>query len=197
MSGFIFVRTLRGAALFVAGMVAAGTSISVAAPASPSATTYTRVTSCSGLNFHPISSGTDFAWDGGALYRDNTGEGYNGYFLCDPQLPDKARVTMVRFTVRDDAAVAQVRYCALYRQSITLSGANDPGQVLADAGGTGMEATPGYVRLSDSSIGHATIDHAHYAYYLQCQINFVVGKGDSRAQIIGADVTYRISSTNG
>jgi hypothetical protein len=197
MSGSIFLRTLRGVALFVAGMVAAGTSISVAAPTPAAATTHTRVTSCAGLDFHPITSDTSYDWDGGGVWRKpDSGDQRDGFFLCDPQLPDKAVVTRLRFTVVDDTLRAQVRFCALYRQAITVSGANDPAQLMANAGGTDMAGRPGVVRLNTSTIHRATIDHASYGYYLQCQINFQPGFA-AETQIIGADVTYRISSTNG
>lgn len=196
MSGSVFLRTLRGVVLFVAGMVAAGTSISIAAPVTPAAT-QTRVTSCSGLDFHPIASQTGFNWSGGGLYRTDTNGSHYGFFLCEPQLPNKATVTRVRFTVRDGDTVGQIRYCSLYRQGITTSSADDDSQIMADAGDTDMAGTPGYVRLSDSSIAHATVDHANYVYWLQCQINFSAGNSTSAVQIFGADVTYRISSTNG
>lgn len=64
---------------------------------------------------------------------------------------------------------------------------------------TGMSATPGTVRRSTSAISNATIDDASFAYWLQCQIIFGSGLTNTAGHngIIGADVTYRISSTNG
>mgnify|MGYP000199127570 CR=1 FL=1 len=54
-------------------------------------------------------------------------------------------------------------------------------------------------RLTSTAISHATIDEANFAYWLQCQIIFGTGLVNTAGHngIIGADVTYRISSTDG
>jgi hypothetical protein len=195
MSGSLFLRTLRGATLFAAGMLVAGTSISVAAPVRPAAT-QTRVSSCSGLNFHPIDSRTVYRWAGRMLWR--AGQGGDGWFLCDANLPNKAVVTRVRFTVKDGHDLQSLQYCALVRASLASASATP--QALGVVSPTGMAAEPGTVRKSDTSISHATIDNSTYSYWLQCQILWddrLIAPGDAYAAIVGADVTYTISSTNG
>jgi hypothetical protein len=56
----------------------------------------------------------------------------------------------------------------------------------------GQAATPGLIRLTDTSITSATIDNVKNAYYVQCDLNTPVGLG-----LYGASVTYKISSTKG
>jgi hypothetical protein len=189
----MFTRVLRPVTLLVAGMLLAQATLSVAAPTT-AATTYTRAVSCAGLDFHPIDSRTQYRWEGRLLYR--TTQGGDGWFLCDPNLPNKAKVTRVRFTVKDSTDLQSVTYCALSRGSLATSGSVD---VMADITGTGMAATPGVVRRSDTTISHATIDQTKYAYWLQCQIVWhpSLSSTAANAGIIGADVTYTISSTNG
>ena len=129
------------------------------------------------------------------LYRrSNAGD---GWFLCSAHLPHKAMVRRVRFTVKDTFDKIDVLYCALVRVPLSLTGQL---QVLAVMSSTGLAAEPGILRLSDTSIGFATVDNANYAYYLQCQIYFdpsLVAIGGAYARIIGADVTYTISAADG
>jgi hypothetical protein len=190
-------RVTRPALTFVACMLLAQATVSIAAnPAAPlTSVTYTRVTSCAGMNFHPINSATNYIFIDPMLSRWND-EG-DGWFLCDPHLPNKAVVTKVRFTVFDDLDRINIVYCGLVRTSLgTGSGG---AQAMAVVNATGMSATPGTVRPSTSAISNATIDEASFAYWLQCQIIFGTGLNNTAGHngIIGADVTYRISSTNG
>jgi hypothetical protein len=190
-------RLLRPVTLLAAGMLLSQATLSIAAPTTTAATTLTRMTNCASYDFRPIDSQTDFIWHNRTVYR-TTDEG-DGYFLCDADLPNKATVTKVRFTVRDVDDRINVRYCALVRQSLmTAESAN---HVMAVVSETGMTATPGVVRRSDTSISRATVDLEDYAYVLQCQIQFHADLFNYLKSpptgIIGAVVTYRISSTNG
>lgn len=183
-------------ALFVAPGVTA-----VSAPA-PAETTQMRVASCQGLNFHPITADTGYHYrnDRGVfLYRTDAGrsDDPDGFFLCDPALPHRAVVTTVQFTVYDGVETSEVRYCALYRAGLNATNADDGSQLMAQVGTTGMAQKPGVVRKTTSSIAHATIDNANWAYTLQCQIYFPSGTSTNGVGIYGASVTYQISSTNG
>jgi hypothetical protein len=187
-------RLLRPVALLAAALFVSHASLSVAAPAT-AATTLTRTTSCAAMNFHPVDSDTEFGFRRGQLLRYFTSG--SGYFLCDPGLPNKATVTRVRFTVVDKIEVAEVRYCALVRKSLAASAYDGEPQVMAQTSGTGVSSKPGAVRQTDSSISRATIDETSYGYWLQCQIYFPSSTSTDGVGIIGADVTYTISSTNG
>jgi hypothetical protein len=154
----------------------------------------TRVASCQGLNFHPIDSDTKYSYEGPELYLDDSPS--TGFFLCDPKLPDRAVVTRVQFTLRDENFVAQVRYCLLFRSGLTASTATTL-QVMAQVQPTGIGAAPGIVRRSTSSIAHAVVNNAAWAYALQCQINITDVTGVKLVGIYGGSVTYQISSANG
>jgi len=189
-------RVLRPVTLLAAAMLLSQATLSVATPTTTAATTLTRTVSCAGLNFHPIDSRTTYRWEGPMLYRFD-GQG-DGWFLCDPNLPNKAKVTRIRFTVRDVLNQIDVRYCGLVRSGLGTSGGAPVAMGVIE--NTGLAAAPGIVRRSDSSISYATIDQTAYAYWLQCQIHFgagLGGLGGPYGAIIGAEVTYRISSTNG
>lgn len=196
MSRSVVGRIAQSASLFIAGLLAASalSSNAVAAPASV-ASTLTRTTSCAAMNFYAVDTDTDFGFRKGVRVRYF--ENGSGYFLCDPNLPNKATVTKVRFTVVDGSDVAEMRYCALVRKSLSPGAFADDPQVLAEVRTTGMSAKPGAVRLTDSTISRATIDESTYGYWLQCQINFLDSNSTDGAGIIGADVTYKISSANG
>ena len=188
MSRSPIARLVRPAILLVAGMLLGQGALAVAAPSAPAATTQVRITSCAGMNFRPIDSATGYTWTGRRLERGNGGD---GWFLCDPQLPHRAVVTKVRFTVYDSSSLNEVRYCALVRHG--LAAANSEPVAIAGVAATGVGAEPGSIRLTDTSILTPTIDNGNFAYWLQCLIT----GGASLTGLIGADVTYRISSANG
>lgn len=195
MSDSILGRVLRPVTLLLAGMLLGQVTLSVATPTT-AATTRTRVASCSGLNFHPIHYQTTWRWDGHVLMRVT--DAGDGWFLCDPNLPNKAVVTRVRFTLQDDDRDINIRFCGLMRASLTSGSTSS--QALATVSETGLTARPGTVRRTDGSISRATIDQSRYSYWLQCQIVFnggLVRVEERHHGIIGADVTYKISSTNG
>jgi len=196
VSNELAFRVARPATMFFAGLLAASalTGNVAAAPAVVSST-LTRSVSCMGLNFHAIDGATVTTWVGTRLAPG--GRGGDGYVLCDPGLPNKAVVRKVEFTLYDNDTAAEVRYCALDRIGLTTSTANDPTQVLAQVVSTGLAETPGYVHLSTSAISHPTIDNVHDSYSLQCQLHLQAGHWNRESGIIGASVTYSISSTNG
>jgi hypothetical protein len=161
-----------------------------------------RATSCQGLNFHPNNSTTTYDWNnavGEYLYRTDGGQAndHDGYFLCDPGLPQRAVVTKVQFTLYDNAPHAEIRYCALYRTGLSAATADDAPQLMAVVPSTGMADLPGVVRKTTTSIAHPTIDNANWSYRLQCQINSDPSWASSYAGIYGAATTYRIDAANG
>ena len=202
MSGSLVGRVIRPMVLLVVGTIIAQTTVSIAAaPAPASGSTQTRSASCQAMNFHPIDRVTGFRIDGGTLlYRWETTtntETNAGSFVCDPQLPHRAVVTKVQFTLKDDSENARLQYCGLFRSSLRAGSAGTY-QALAQVSTTGMTERPGIVRQSDSIITHATVDTTDWAYWLQCRIEFLgflIGTGD--VGIYGAEVTYTISSANG
>ena len=62
--------------------------------------------------------------------------------------------------------------------------------VLASVPATGVAADPGPVRFATTSISYGRIDMSNYAYFLQCKLGTETG-------IVGADIQYTISATNG
>ena len=184
-------RIWRPELRFLAGAVLAATLIAPIANRDSAsiaeAASYTRSESCAGLSFYPIDSRDGYSSQGTERYLAYT-DGGNAYFLCDPGLPNGAVVTKVQFTVRDNDDFKDISNCALVRSGLTPATAATA-QVLA--GPMGTSATPGVVRLTDTSIAFATVNNASYAYYLQCRIDGnVLG-------IHGANVTYTITAAKG
>ena len=104
----------------------------------------TRTTSCMGLDFQPIDSRTDYSWDGRWRYR--TTNQPDGWFYCPADLPDRAVIKKVSFTLRDISVNQSIRFCSLARASLlaACSSATQP------AGG----ATP--AARSSSGVRRAT-----------------------------------------
>lgn len=196
MSQSFLGRALRPAILLAAGILIGQGAFAIAAPATPAATTQTRIASCSGFDLHPIDNRTTEAWDGRVKYRRNKDD--DGWFMCNPTLPHRAGVTKVLFTVKDGDNNIDLQYCGPMRIPLTTTG--EARAVGMATSGTGMANEPGILRASTTAITFATVDNGLFAYTLQCHIVFgyqLVEIGGGYAGIIGADVTYRISSTNG
>ncbi len=69
---------------------------------------------------------------------------------------------------------------------------------MADVPATGTVNAPGYVRQSDLSINVPTIDNSKYSYFLQCKFVLDPQAGAlDRLGLVGADVVYTITATNG
>ena len=107
------------------------------------------------------------------------------------ELPDRAVVTKVQFTLFDTDASQEVSFCNLARHSITASTAGNP-DVMASVAATGAAAKPGVVRRTDTSIAFATVHNASFSYQLECALGLGIDVG-----IYGANVTYTISAVNG
>ncbi len=192
----IIGRLVRPAILLAAGVLLGQGALAIAAPSAPAATTQTRIASCAGYNFHPINSSTTFIWTGRQLIR-TTDDG-DGWFMCHLDLPHRAVVTKVRFTVKDQNDRISLDYCGLVRTSLGTTG--ETTVVGLPILSTGLSGQPGTRRYTDSSIAGATVDNGAFAYSLQCRM--VLGAGlhniaNASFGIIGADVTYRISAANG
>jgi len=153
-------------------------------------TTYTRAVSCSGFGFLPITSTDTYQSSG----TQRTGS--DGYFVCPVDLPHKAVVTRVRFTLRDQHPSGGVDDCALVRGGLTVATAASA-QVMAKVPDTvGNETTnPGIQRMTDTTINFATVDNTNFHYYLQCFI--AAGGGQLLVGVYGADVTFKITAGNG
>ena len=185
--------TLVAVAILVGASLVQPVAAQFAGRAATPAALQTRVASCQGLNFHPIDNLTPYSYTGSELFQSHYGD---GFFLCDPKLPDRAVVTKVQFTLRDADFVGEVRYCALYRSGLTVANATTEG-VVATVPTTGYDVAPGIVRKSTSSIAFPVVDNASWAYYLQCQIHITDPTGYQLIGIYGADVVYQISAANG
>ena len=159
--------------------------------AAPHAVGQTRTTTCGAMAFKPIDSGTDFVGSGSGKYMYRSGPAFDSEFLCPLELPDRAVVTKVQFTLFDTDASQEVSFCNLVRNSITASTAGNP-DVMASVAATGAAAKPGVVRRTDTSIAFATIHNASFSYQLECALGLGIGVG-----IYGANVTYAISAANG
>src|SRR5262245_55599305 len=195
MSTSLIGRVLRPATLLVAGMLLGQVTIAVTTSPTSAATVQTRVSSCAGPSFHPLESSIRYQPNGRGITLHASAGGSDHLFACDPKLPHKAVVTKVRFTVSDYSEVMDVRDCSLLRAS--LGAAFAVPEVMGSVPTTGVTAEPEQIRMSDVTIRRATIDNALYGYWLQCDMH-VGGADDSGfVQIIGAVVTYTISSTNG
>lgn len=189
-------RAVRRAPVLLAGLgalVLVGAAITgpIAASTSPSASSsQTRSVSCHAYEFQPVDSAT------GSDYHDakriRAGTNGSGFFVCDPRLPDRAVVTKVQFSIWDGSGSSEVQYCGLYRSGLTSTSA-DTVQEMAAMPATGLAQAPGFARLTDTTIQHATVNTASYVYELQCNLPLA---GQSLG-LFGADVIYTISSANG
>jgi hypothetical protein len=177
----VFGGAVLGAAL-VAPVVAGDRS--EAAAVVPSAI-QTRYASCAGLHWYPVNSATEYESLGTA--RVSAG---GAMFFCDPDLPHRAVVTAVRFSVSDPSTVSQVQNCALGRHPLTVEGMGDI-EVMASVPPTGGPEQPLAVRLVDRTIDFATVNNNKYAYWLQCEATA------GSQLILGASVQYAIDTADG
>lgn len=188
-------RLVRPAVLVVAGMLLGQGALTVATPGTAPAATQTRIASCSAWDFRALDSATEYAWVDRRTYR--IGDSGDGWFACDADLPHRAVVTKVRFTGQDLHASAELEFCGLVRMALGTTG--DLQGMAFPIVRSGMDDRPGTIRRTDDSIEFATVDNGRFAYSLQCHISLEAGAGTagSVVSIIGADVTYTISSANG
>jgi len=117
------------------------------------------------------------------------------------QRPRRARA--IRSSRQEDQASArasqgleQPAYCALHRSGLAADHADSQTLGLVSPTGVGNARV---ARRSDSSISRATIDNSAYRYWFQCERTFLDGVEvvGPQAAIVRAEVTYKISSTNG
>jgi hypothetical protein len=169
------------------------TARAAATAASSAATTQTRSVSCNAYQFVPVdtNTGSDYI----TTLRIRTGEVGSGFFICNPTLPTRAVVQKVQFSVLDKVAGSQVSLCGMYRAGLSTAKAAQSYQELASFPSTGEAQTPGFLRLTDTTIQNATIDNSNFSYWLQCNLDPDGAKGSTG--IYGADVIYTISNING
>ncbi len=147
-------------------------------------TTYTRAVSCHGTSFLPLSSDS-YSVQGARRVTLS-----DGVFACDAALPHKAVVTRVRFTLFDNST-GSVHDCFLLRTGL------DPAKAQAFDVLASVPETSNSInaqRLADTSIAFATIDNMQFVYRLQC---FITAGGAEEEGIFGADITYKITASNG
>jgi len=154
-------------------------------PAPTSAvTTYARSWSCQGADFLPVESGILYGTDSTSSLRWGSGE-----FQCDADIPNKATVTKVRFTVLNNGGMhGKIYYCYLGRTHLEPASVGSIDYLAT----VGSPTSAGAQRLVNNSPLLATIDRSKYAYFLRCSIS-----GTSDEGIYGADVTYTITAANG
>src|SRR5262245_21382284 len=155
MSKTTIGRAVRPALLLVAGMLLGQGALALAASPVPAATVQTRVSSCAGFGFRPINSETGYNWDNREVYRrSNKGD---GWFMCPVDLPHRAVVTRVRFTISDTSEYVGFEYCGLVRSALAPTGTI---QVVGLAlSGISTDAQPGTKRYGTTAIHHATVDN--------------------------------------
>ena len=117
-----------------------------------------------------------------------------GWYGCHLDLPQKATVIRVRFSLYDKSATAQVDYCAMWRSPLAIGAVHAP-EAVAEVTETGYAPKPGNVRKVDADIDHPVIDNLNYVYRLQCEI--ADGNSTKHTGIYGADVTYTIDPAYG
>jgi len=144
--------------------------------------------SCPSTGWVPMDSTTDYSIEN--VHRMVNSPNGSGYMACVPDLPDRAVVTKVQFSINDVSIVSELRYCALLRQDLTVAGF-DQYQEVAQIDPTGPAATPGALRRADSSIQNARVDQGRYGYWLQCQFHY--GQNalfDPGIALFGATISY-------
>jgi hypothetical protein len=180
---FIFTfGCLAGLLVMPTAQAATGSSVGKAA-------VQTRAVSCHGYDFVGLDGGSaqNAAFDG----VGRTGWGWYG---CHLDLPNRATITRVRFSVYDKSTTASVDYCSLWRSPLMATAAHQA-QSMADVTETGYPQKPGNIRKTDSTIAHPVIDNLNYVYRLQCEI--ADGDAIKHTGIYGADVMYTIDLANG
>ena len=183
-----------GRTVLLAAIVVIVATLTTSSTATVSSATYSfRAASCHGFTFFPNRSyQLDYNWIGSARVAGTLG---SSLMICDPNLPHKAIVTKVQFTLKDYSFAGDVRNCALVRSSLDPISAGGL-EVLASVPATSYGAAPGIVRLTTSTISYATVDLVNHAYYVQCELRVdQIPTGD--VGIFGVDVIYKITAGNG
>jgi hypothetical protein len=148
-----------------------------------------RAVSCHAFDFFPLTSAN--------AYRQNAAERYpvaQDFMTCAPDLPHKAIVTKVQFTINDASDTGKIQNCALCAtpssRRVQTCFRRWPPYLRPF-----FIETLGIQRLSTSAFSSATIDNTRFAYFLQCQ--FLVGAASSQTSILGATVNFNITAGNG
>ena len=181
-------------AALIALLVPAAVDVAASGSRTPLATVQTRSASCAGVNFYPPDNDTGYGMIGTG--RVLTDYGTSRTFTCAIGLPTGAVVTSVQLTLQvPPPGSSGTRKCGLER--VGLSASNAPqAVVMGRVANSDTLAHPGLVRLTDSTISHATVDNRRYAYYVQCQLYADLGF-PSYGRIYAADVIYTISAAKG
>jgi hypothetical protein len=148
------------------------------------ATTFTRVASCNGFGFMPLSSTSGYTSN---QTRRTVGANPDIH-TCALDLPHGARVKAVRFTLHDEAPAGHIG-CALRRNH--LSPPDLAAESLASVAGTTDAGTPGTVVRSDSSIDFPVVNNQKFSYWAECSMN------NPGVGVLGVSVTYTITAAKG
>lgn len=162
------------------------------------ATVYTRSVSCGANDFFPTFNTSYYTLtpDDGVVFRG--ADSNPTEFVCNPQLPNGAKVTRVDFTIRDASTSGSVSKCGLYRASLAAVTAG-AAQAMAHVADTTDAGAPGTVRRSTTAIANASVQNANYTYLMRCQVDLagIPISGLPDIGIFGADVIYAITPANG
>jgi hypothetical protein len=184
----VLVLSVSVASAFAAGAAAGSHTAGAARLAT---TSQSRSVSCSGLEFNALDTAT------GADYfnakRIRAGTGGSGFFTCNPDIPNRAVVTKVQFSIWDGSGSSEMKYCGLYRSGLETATASENVQELASVPATGIDRAPGFARLTDTSIQNAIINTNKYVYWFQCNIP----QAGQSLGLYGANAIYTITSVNG
>jgi hypothetical protein len=148
------------------------------------ATTLTRVASCNGFGFMPLTSTNGYTSN---ATRRTVGASPDIH-TCALDLPNGGRVKAVRFTLHDEAPAGHVG-CALRRNH--LSPPDLGAESLASVAGTTETGTPGTVVRSDSSIDFPVVKNQKFSYWAECFMN------NPGVGVVGVSVTYTITAAKG
>lgn len=172
-----FASSLRSIVLVSVGVVVGSLvvqgTVAREAPAADPAATSTRWLSCVGMGFFPHDSSVPYG-SNAAFYRDGPG----GYYHCAIQVPDRATITQVRFTVFDTRDTGPTGPGYLGR--VRLDGTSAQPTALSNLLSTTAAGTPGRKVLTDSTITNGLVDNQRYAYWLECYIpSVLLATGDA------------------
>jgi len=144
----------------------------------------TRVASCNGFGFMPLSSTNGYTSN---ATRRTVGAAPDIH-TCALSLPQAATITGVRFVVDDEAPAGRIG-CALRRNH--LAPPSLAAESLASDPGTTGPGTPGVTVLSDATIDTPVVNNRKFSYWAEC---FMDNPG---VGVIGVSVTYRIAAGAG
>jgi hypothetical protein len=184
----VLVSSLRAVSLVAIGVVAGslmvqGTIARQSPEVAPQAAT-TRWASCPMMGFIPETSSSAYLSASDFSRRGDTGVHYH----CAVELPDRATITGVRFTVLDTRDTGRTGPCYLGR--VTLTGTSAAPVAISSLKSTSVAGASGRKILSTTTISHGVVDNSRYGYWFDCEVPAVF-LATGYAGIYGAAVSYK------